>query len=67
MVKQTGRRALQHSAADIKRAAKKLRLHFHGLPRCTRGKHDKRCGSRKELFCAQVTVGPIKFCSCAHA
>lgn len=53
--------------ADVKKAAKKIRVHFHPGPRCSKGKHDKSCGSRPELNCAQVTVAFVKVCTCTHA
>ena len=50
----------------ITSAAKKVRLHFHPPTRCGTS-HDSSCGSRKEVFCASVKIGPIRFCSCGHA
>src|SRR5438093_11362659 len=52
--------------AAVKKAARKVRLHFHAPPRCSNGSHDSKCGSRPEAFCASVKIGPVRLCSCGH-
>jgi hypothetical protein len=59
--------AAKVTQADIKKAARRVRVHFHALPRCAGRKHDRSCkGKPKEVSCVRMKRGAVGFCACTH-